>query len=302
MQPIQITIKKQPQAKSPQAIEKSILRLVGSAIKDFNLIEDGDRVMVAVSGGKDSYTLLNILRIIQRKAPVRFDLLAVNVHPGWDNYPTHIIEDYLRRESYEYHMERTQMRQVIEEKIDPGATLCSMCARLRRGVLYRLAKERGANKVALGHHSDDLIETLLMSVFFQGEIRSMPPRLLSDDGEHVVIRPLCYVSEEYTRRYSLQLGFPVVCCGCPICGDTTLQRPKIKALLKELEAQNPRLKRSMVAALANVNLGHLMDRRYLALGTGKRPPRREEESWVPRLEADPPQEGASVNSSESFVS
>ena len=270
MQPIQISVSKPKPVKSPEALERSIIRMVGSALKDFNLIENGDRVMVAVSGGKDSYTLLHILRKFQRRAPIRFDLMAVNVHPGWDNYRTDIIEEYLRRESYEYHMELTQMREVIDAKMDPRATLCSMCARLRRGVLYRLAKEHGATKIALGHHADDLIETLLMSIFFQGEIRSMPPRLVSDDGENVVIRPLCYVPEEHTRRYALLQGFPVICCGCPICGDTTLQRPKIKWLLKELEAQNPRLKRTMLASLGNVTLGHLLDRRYLSLNGEKR--------------------------------
>ncbi len=304
LQPIQLTVAKKNAAKSPEALERSIFRLVGSAIKEFNLIENGDRVMVAVSGGKDSYTLLHILRRFQQRAPVRFDLLAVNVHPGWDNYRTDIIEDFLRRESYEYHMERTQMKQVIEEKIDPRATLCSMCARLRRGVLYRLAKEHGATKVALGHHADDLIETLLMSIFFQGEIRSMPPRLVSDDGENVVIRPLCYVPEEFTRRYALHMGFPVICCGCPICGDTTLQRPKIKWLLKELEAQNPRLKRSMLGALGNVNLAHLLDRRYLSLNGEKH--RASEASAAglvgPFAEGESGQDNATHHSGEPLIS
>ncbi|MBI4470439.1 MAG: tRNA 2-thiocytidine(32) synthetase TtcA [Acidobacteria bacterium] len=298
MTPTLIQLKKPQPVKSPEATERAIFRQVGAAIRDYNLIENGDRVMVAVSGGKDSYTLLHILRMIQRKAPVRFELVAANVHPGWDHYPTGIIETYLRGEGYEYRMERTQMKQVIEEKMDPKDTLCSMCARLRRGVLYRVAKELGANKVALGHHADDLIETLLLSVFFQGEIRSMPPRLFSDDGQHVVIRPMCYVPEEYTRRYALYKGFPVVCCGCPICGDTTLQRPKIKGLLKELESQNPRLKRSMLAALGHINLAHLMDKRYLPVN-GANP----ESSWGPGLaESNPPPVGPSMEGPETRIS
>lgn len=256
-------------AKSLEALETSILRRVGTAIKEFNMIEEGDRVMVAVSGGKDSWTLLHVLRLLQKRAPVEFELLAVNIDQGYVGYRQDVVEDYLKREGYEYHLASNPTYEILQHKLEPGTTGCSLCSRLRRGTLYRLAQDLGATKIALGHHADDLLVTLLLSIFFRGEIRSMPPRLVSDDKRNVVIRPLCYVYEDEIRQYAAAKGFPVISCASPFCEDETNLRPQMKRLLEQLERQYPRLKNSMLAALGKVTLSHLMDRRYLSLnGSG----------------------------------
>lgn len=253
------------------ALETSIARRVGRAIKDFKMIDDGDRVMVAVSGGKDSWTLLHILRKLQKRAPVKFELIAVNIDQGYPGYRRDLIEAYLAREGYAYYMAHNPTYDIMQEKLEPGSTGCSLCSRLRRGTLYRLADELGASKIALGHHADDLLVTLLLSIFFRGEIRTMPPRLVSDDERHVVIRPLCYVYEDEIRRYAQAMGFPVVSCASPFCEDDSNMRPQMKRLLDQLERQYPRLKNSMLAALGKVNVTHLLDRRYLPLnGAGQR--------------------------------
>jgi len=252
-------------ARSIEALERSILRRVGRAIKDYRMIEDGDRVLVAISGGKDSWTLLHILRLLQRRAPVRFDLFAVNIDQGYPGFRADLIEEYLKREGYEYYIVPNPTYRIIQEKLEPGTTACALCSRLRRGALYRLAKELKATKIALGHHADDLMVTFLLSVFFRGEIRTMPPILRSDDGQNIVIRPLCYVFEDEIRRYVSHTGAPVVSCASPYCEDETALRFQMKALLNDLEGRYPRLKNSLLAALGKVNLTHRMDRRFLPL-------------------------------------
>jgi tRNA 2-thiocytidine biosynthesis protein TtcA len=262
---VQLTAAGPAPTKSFEARETSILRRVGKAIKDFNLIEEGDRVLVAISGGKDSWTLLHVLRLLQKRAPVEFGLVAVNIDQGYPGFRRDVVEDYLRQEGYEYCMASNPTYEILQQKLEPGTTGCSLCSRLRRGTLYRLAMELGATKIALGHHADDLLATLLLSMFFRGEIRTMPARLISDDKRNVVIRPLCYIYEEEIREYATAKAFPVISCASPYCEDETNFRPQMKHLLNQLERQYPRLKNSMLAALGKVNLSHLMDRRYLSL-------------------------------------
>ncbi|HLB25703.1 MAG TPA: tRNA 2-thiocytidine(32) synthetase TtcA [Nitrospirota bacterium] len=245
------------------SIEKGLLRKTGRAIGDFGLIGDGDRVMVALSGGKDSWTLLHLLERLRRKAPVRFSLVAVTVDPGFPGFRSDVVEAALREQGYEYHVERSNIYGVISEKLggDEGA-YCSFCARLRRGVLYRLAREMGCTKVALGHHADDLIESLLMSAFYNGELRSMPPKLLAEDGVNVVIRPLCYAFEDETAAFAQERGFPLINCGCPVCRGSARKRYKVKALLGALEDEQPGIKDNILAALGNLKPRYLMDKRF----------------------------------------
>ncbi len=254
--------------RSLDSLETSIFRRVGTVIKEFNLIEQADRVMVAVSGGKDSWTLLHVLRQLQKRAPVRFDLVAVNIDQGYPGYRQDIVEDYLKREGYEYHLVHNPTYEIMQEKLEPGTTGCSLCSRLRRGTLYRLGCDLGATKIALGHHADDLLATLLLSIFFRGEIRTMPPRLVSDDKQNIVIRPLCQVYEDEIRHYAQEKGFPIISCASPYCEDETNSRPQMKQLLEQLERQYPRLKNSMLASLGKVTLTHLLDKRYLSLNGG----------------------------------
>ena len=243
-------------------LEKSIVRKAGRAIGDFGLIAEGDRVMVALSGGKDSWTLLHVLETLRKKAPVSFSLVAVNINPGFPGFRSDVVEDRLKGSGFTYHIERSNIFGVISGKLTYEEGYCSFCARLRRGVLYRLAGELGCTKIALGHHADDLIESLLMSALYNGEIRSMPPRLMAEDGVNVVIRPLCYVSEDETRAFALEQGFPVINCGCPVCGGSAMKRHKIKALLNKIEAEDPGVKDNLLAALGNLKPKYLMDKRY----------------------------------------
>jgi tRNA 2-thiocytidine biosynthesis protein TtcA len=240
-----------------ERLEHRLTARIGRAIGDFGLIEPGDRILVGVSGGKDSWALLHLLRGIQQKAPVAFELLALNVDQGFPGYRADIVEEYLAREGYAYQMRSARINLTVKEKIQPGDTFCSLCARLRRGALYRYADELGCNKIALGHHADDFIETLLLNVFFNGQIKAMHPRLAAANGRHTVIRPLCYVWEAEILEYVPARGFPVVCCACPGCNDPTLQRHRVKRLLRELERGHPGLKRSLLAALGRVDLGSL---------------------------------------------
>jgi tRNA 2-thiocytidine biosynthesis protein TtcA len=263
---IQIGVSENTRQNKPrEALERSILRRVGKAIKDYNQIEDGDRILVAISGGKDSWTLLHLLRLLQKRAPVKFDLFAVNIDQGYAGFRADLIEEYLKREGYEYYMAKNPTYQIVQEKLEPGSKACALCSRLRRGTLYALAKEMKATKIALGHHADDLVVTLLLSVFFRGEIRTMPPYLISDDKQNVVIRPLCYIFEDEILEYVRESGFPIVPCASPYCEDETALRYQMKGLLEELERRYPRLKNSMLAALGKVNITHLLDRRFLPL-------------------------------------
>jgi tRNA 2-thiocytidine biosynthesis protein TtcA len=240
-------------------LERAIVRKVGEAVGAHGLIADGDRLMVCVSGGKDSYVLLDALRVLARRAPVRFTLVAVNVDQGWPDYETRAIEDHLRAEGVEYHMANATYAEIVEAKLQPGQTPCSLCSRFRRAFLYDLAPRLGCTKIALGHHLDDLLETLLLNLFFSGRLASMPPRLVADDGRNVVIRPLAYVQESETLAFAEERGYPVVRCGCPSCGLPDQKRQVVKRLLSGLEKAHPRLKRSMLAAIRNVNAEQLLD-------------------------------------------
>lgn len=242
-------------------LEKKLARKVTRAIVDFDLIEDGDRVMVGLSGGKDSWALMQLLDVLRRRAPIDFTLVAVNVDSGYRDYKHDTIARTCRERGWELRIEHTTIGEIIDDKLDAQATPCSLCARLRRGVLYRVASEVGATKIALGHHADDFIETLLLNLFFAGALKAMPARLVSDDRRHVVIRPLAYVGEEEAREYALAAQLPIIGCCCPACGDLSLQRQRIKRLLIDLEREHPGVKQSMLKALGNVAGRHLLDRR-----------------------------------------
>jgi len=242
------------------ALYRKIKKQTGQAIGDFNLIEAGDRIAIGVSGGKDSYSLLHILERLRRRAPIKFELVAVNVDAGYPGYRTAVIEQHLRELGFEYHMETTNSYQVIEEKRRPGSSYCSFCARLRRGVLYTLADKLGCNKIALGHHLDDFIETLLLNQFYVGTLAAMSPKLAADNGRHTVIRPFVYVEEQDIIAFTRANSFPVICCACPVCGVVDQKRKRMKKLLRELAVDNPQLKRSMLGALGNVHPRHLLDR------------------------------------------
>ncbi|HEY7790833.1 MAG TPA: tRNA 2-thiocytidine(32) synthetase TtcA [Vicinamibacterales bacterium] len=240
-------------------LESRIAKKTTRAIGDFGLIEDGDRLMVGLSGGKDSWALLQILDVLRRRAPIRFSLIAVNVDSGYKEYKHGLIASTCEARGWEYQIAHTTIGEVMDDLLGANATPCSLCARLRRGVLYRIANEVGATKIALGHHADDFIETLLLNLFFAGALKAMPARLVSDDGAHVVIRPLVYVTESEARAYTKECELPVIGCCCPACGDLSLQRQRIKRLLMELEQEHPGIKQSMLKALGNVAPRHLLD-------------------------------------------
>jgi tRNA 2-thiocytidine biosynthesis protein TtcA len=237
---------------------------IGRAVADFGLIEEGDRVAVAVSGGKDSYTLLLLLEELRRRAPISFELVAVNIDSGYPGYRTDVIERFLRENGFTYRMVPTKHYDLIQEKRRPGSSFCSICARFKRGELYTTARGLGCNKLALGHHQDDFIETLLLNQFFVGSLKAMAASMLSDNGETVVIRPLVYLAEEDIIRFSREAALPVVCCCCPVCGTADLQRKRMKRLLKELEQDIPHVKNSLLKAISNVHPRHLLDRRLQA--------------------------------------
>jgi tRNA 2-thiocytidine biosynthesis protein TtcA len=245
--------------KSP--LETRIAKKVTKAITDHGLIDDGDRIMVGLSGGKDSWALLNILDVLRQRAPISFSLVAVTVDSGYDGYRHDLIARTCTERGWEYRIEHTDIGEVMDDLLDANATPCSLCARLRRGVLYRLAREVGATKIALGHHLDDFVETLLLNLFFAGSLKAMPARLVSDNGDHVVVRPLVYVTEAEARRYAKDEALPIVGCCCPACGDLSLQRQRIKRMIAQLEVEHPDVKSSMIRALGNVASRHLLDKR-----------------------------------------
>ena len=242
-------------------LESRLAKKTTKAIVDYQMIEDGDRVMVGLSGGKDSWALLQLLDVLRHRSPVRFSLVAVNVDSGYKEYKHGLIARTCEARGWDYRIEHTAIGQVIDDILDADQTPCSLCARLRRGVLYRVAKEVGATKIALGHHADDFIETLLLNVFFAGALKAMPAKLVSDDGAHVVIRPLVLVGEEEARAYTKECELPVIGCCCPACGDLGLQRQRVKRLLMDLEIEHPGVKQSMLKALGNVAPRHLLDTR-----------------------------------------
>jgi tRNA 2-thiocytidine biosynthesis protein TtcA len=240
-------------------LAKRLRRLVGQAIEDFAMIGEGDRVMVCLSGGKDSYALLDVLMRLREKSPVRFELVAVNLdqrHPG---FPEHVLPDYLRSLGVEFRIAVQDTYGVVKRVIPEGGTMCGLCSRLRRGVLYRLAGELGATRIALGHHRDDILETFFLNLFHGGMLKAMPPKLASDDGRHVVIRPLAYVEESDLEAYAEVRRFPII--PCDLCGSQEhLQRKQVKAMLRDWEKKHPGRLESIFGALTNAAPSHLLDR------------------------------------------
>ncbi len=239
-------------------LEKRLCRLMGQAIVDFNMIEEGDRVMVCLSGGKDSYTMLDILQKMQQRAPVNFELIAVNLDQKQPGFPEHVLPEYLARTGVPFHIENQDTYSIVKDKIAEGKTMCSLCSRLRRGILYRVADELGATKIALGHHRDDILQTFFLNLFFGGKLKAMPPKLVSDDGRHIVIRPLAYAAEKDMVRWAEHRQFPII--PCTLCGSQeNLQRKQIGAMLRDWEKKHPGRVESMFCALQNVVPSHLAD-------------------------------------------
>jgi tRNA 2-thiocytidine biosynthesis protein TtcA len=240
-------------------LHKRLCRQVGQAIGDFNMIEDGDKVMVCLSGGKDSYALLDILLTLRERAPIHFDIVAVNLDQKQPNFPADILPAYLDKLGVDYHIENQDTYSIVKRLIPEGKTTCSLCSRLRRGILYRVADELGCNKIALGHHRDDILETFFLNMFFGGKLKGMPAKLVSDDGKHMVIRPLAYVKEADTERYAEVKGFPII--PCDLCGSQeNLQRKQIKAMLRGWEKTHPGRVDNIYSSLSTVVPSHLQDR------------------------------------------
>ena len=240
-------------------LHKRLLRLTGQAIGDFGMIEDGDRIMVCLSGGKDSYALLDLLRTLRERAPISFELVAVNLDQKQPGFPEHVLPDYLRSIGVPFHIENQDTYSIVTRVIPEGRTMCSLCSRLRRGILYRVADELGATKIALGHHRDDILETFFLNMFFGGKLKSMPPKLVSDDGRHIVIRPLAYVQEADLEAYAQWREFPIIPCN--LCGSQeNLKRREIKQLMREWERRFPGRVENIFASLSRVAPSHLMDR------------------------------------------
>ncbi len=239
-------------------LQKRLRRNTGKAIADFNMIEEGDRVMVCLSGGKDSYTLLDILMFLKKIAPINFDIVAVNLDQKQPGFPEHVLPEYLATLGVEYKIVEEDTYSIVKDKIPEGKTTCSLCSRLRRGILYRTATELGATKIALGHHRDDMLETLFLNMFHGGKLKAMPPKLVSDDGKQMVIRPLAYCCEKDITRYSEMVGFPIIPCN--LCGSQeNLQRKVIKEMLQDWDRRFPGRIESMFSAIQNVAPSHLAD-------------------------------------------
>lgn len=243
-----------------EKLQTRLCRQVGQAIADYRLIEDGDKVMVCLSGGKDSYGLLDILLVLQPRAPIHFDLTAVNLDQKQPGFPADVLPDYLTSRGVRFHIESRDTYSIVKRLIPEGQTTCSLCSRLRRGHLYRIAGELGATKIALGHHRDDIVETLFLNLFYTGKLKAIPPKLRSKDGRHLVIRPLALVKEADLARYAELRGFPII--PCDLCGSQeNLKRKKVKAFLQQWEQESPGCSDSIAAALTNVAPSLLMDPR-----------------------------------------
>jgi tRNA 2-thiocytidine biosynthesis protein TtcA len=241
-------------------LEKRLCREVGRAIVDYNMIEEGDRVMVCLSGGKDSYGMLDILQKLQARAPIRFELIVVNLDQKQPGFPEHILPAYLTKLDVKFHIENQDTYSIVKRVIPEGKTMCSLCSRLRRGILYRVADELGATKIALGHHRDDILQTLLLNMFFGAKLKGMPAKLVSDDGLHVVIRPMAYVAEKDLARWAEIREFPII--PCTLCGNQeNLQRKQVGNMLREWEKKFPGRLENMASALQNVVPSHLLDRK-----------------------------------------
>jgi len=239
-------------------LEKKLCRLVGQAIGDFGMIEDGDKVMVCVSGGKDSYAMLDILMKLRERAPINFEIVAVNLDQKQPNFPAEILPNYLKSLGVQFHIEEQDTYSIVKRVIPEGKTTCGLCSRLRRGILYRVADELGATKIALGHHRDDILETLMLNMFYAGKLKGMPPKLRSDDGKHIVIRPLAYVPEKLLERYASDMNFPII--PCDLCGSQpNLQRQVMKEMLRDWEKKHPGRVENLFRSMHHIVPSHLMD-------------------------------------------
>ena len=247
-------------------LAKRLHRQVGQAIADFAMIEPGDKVMVCLSGGKDSHALLDILLSLQARAPVRFELVAVNLDQKQPGFPAEVLPEYLASRGVPFHIENQDTYAIVKRLIPEGKTMCSLCSRLRRGILYRVADELGATKIALGHHRDDMLQTFFMNMFFNSRLKAMPPKLVSDDGRHIVIRPLAYVAETDLERWAARRRFPII--PCSLCGSQdNLQRVQMKRMLREWEREHPGRLDNMFTALGKVVPSHLLDRKLYPFTT-----------------------------------
>lgn len=245
-------------SKNLHRLKKRLERDVGKAIADYNMIEDGDTVLVCISGGKDSYTMLSVLMALQQRAPVDFRLIAMNLDQKQPGFPADVLPNYLGGLGIDYRIVEQDTYSIVKEKIPEGKTTCSLCSRLRRGVIYRTAKELGANKIALGHHRDDIVHTLFLNMLFGGKLKGMPPKLLTDDGAHVVIRPLAYCAEGDIAKYARGMEFPIIPCN--LCGSqSNLQRQKIREMMAEWDSRYPGRTESVFSAMQNIVPSHLAD-------------------------------------------
>ncbi len=242
-------------------LDKRLCRLVGQAIEDFTMIEDGDKVMVCLSGGKDSYALLDILLKLQQRAPISFSLVAMNIDQGQPGFPVDTLPNYLKNLGVDFHIETQDTYSIVKRVVPEGKTTCGLCSRLRRGIVYRVADELGANKIALGHHKFDILETLLLNIFYGGRLKAMPPKLKSDDGRHIVIRPLAYVDEDDLITYAKVQNFPIIPCN--LCGSQeNLKRQEMKELLQLWQKKYPGRVENLFASLGHIVPSHLMDGRW----------------------------------------
>jgi len=245
-------------SKTLQKLRKYLEGRVGKAIIDYNMIEDGDNVLVCISGGKDSYTLLAVLLALQRRAPIRFQLISMNLDPKQPGFPSDVLPRYLAELGVEFRIVEADTYSIVREKIPEGKTTCSLCSRLRRGIIYRTAKELGANKIALGHHRDDMVHTLFLNLLFGGKLKAMPPKLVTDDKAHVVIRPLAYCSEKDISRFARGMKFPIIPCN--LCGSqANLQRQKIREMMEDWDRRYPGRTESVFTAMQNIVPSHLAD-------------------------------------------
>ena len=269
-------------------LAKRLRHQVGQAVADFNMIEDGDKVMVCLSGGKDSYTLLDILLSLQTKAPVRFELIAVNLDQKQPGFPEHVLPDYLTARGVPFHIIEQDTYSTVTRVIPEGKTMCSLCSRLRRGALYAWAAANGITKIALGHHRDDILGTFFLNLFYQGSLKAMPPKLRSDDGRHVVIRPLAYCKESDIAEYAGQRQFPIIPCN--LCGSQeNLQRKAVKRMLEDWEKQHPGRSETMFRALGSVAPSQLADRHlfdFASLGSREGAARADAHQWLAGAPAD----------------
>ena len=239
-------------------LEKKLCRLVGQAIGDFGMIEDGDKVMVCVSGGKDSYAMLDVLMKLRERAPINFEIVAVNLDQKQPNFPAETLPNYLKSLGIQFHIKEQDTYSIVKRVIPEGKTTCGLCSRLRRGILYRVADELGASKIALGHHRDDILETLMLNMFYAGKLKAMPPKLRSDDGKHIVIRPLAYVPEKLLERYAADMNFPII--PCDLCGSQpNLQRQVMKEMLRDWEKKHPGRVENLFRSMHHIVPSHLMD-------------------------------------------